>query len=193
MWGVSDKAPEYVYPLLASSVAEVKNPLTLEAKDPKTATAALEMLAAGESYEEVGHKLGLTYSQLVSLKNRHGGSLEKRRAQLANEGFEMVEGARQLALKKMAMLAENPDALAKVSLKDLMLTYAVAQDKSFAALGEVQKVQVEHTSKKPSIEDALRAIHAARAALKKAEPVVAEEGPVVDVEPVKENNEPDMA
>lgn len=190
---MSEQAAEFIYPIVASSVAEVKNPLTLEVKDPKRATAALEMLAAGESYEEVGEKLGVSYSQLVSLKNRHGGTLEKRRAQLANEGFEMVEGARQLALKKMAMLAENPDALAKVSLKDLMLTYAVAQDKSFAALGEVQKVQVEHTSKKPSIEDAIRAIHAARAALKKAEPVIAEEGPVVDVQPAKETNEPDMA
>ena len=79
MWGVSDSPPEYVYPLLASSVAEVKNPLTLEAKDPKKATAALEMLAAGESYEEVGHKLGVSYSQLVSLKNRHGGKMDVKR------------------------------------------------------------------------------------------------------------------
>ena len=64
-----------------------------------------------------------------------------------------------------------------------MLTYGIAQDKSFAALGEVQKVQVEHTSKKPSIEDALRAIQAAKAALKKAEPVLATEAqPVIEIQ-----------
>lgn len=180
---VAESTPEYIYPLMASSVAEVKNPLTLEAKDPKKATAALEMMAAGESYDTISETLGVSYSQLVSLKNRHGGSLEKRRAQMANEGFEMAEGARQLALKKMAMLAENPDALAKVPLRDIMLTYGIAQDKSFAALGEVQKVQVEHTSKKPSIEDALRAIQAAKAALKKAEPVLATEAqPVIEIQ-----------
>jgi hypothetical protein len=78
----------------------------------------------------------------------------------------MAEGIRLLMKQKMAMLADNPDALAKVNVKDLALSYGIAVDKGMQALGE-NKMVIEHKAGKPSLEDAMKAIEDARAALQK--------------------------
>jgi hypothetical protein len=85
---------------------------------------------------------------------------------LAADGFELAEGLRLLAKQKLEMLANNPDALAKVNIRDLVLSYGIAVDKGMQALGE-NKVVVEHKAGKPSLEDAMKAIADARAALQK--------------------------
>jgi hypothetical protein len=100
------------------------------------------------------------------LRGLHKQALEERRFALAEDGFEMAEGLRMLAKKKMAMLAEDEAALARVSLKDIVLPWAIAQDKGLGALGE-NKTVVEHRVIKASLEDAKQAIEEAQAAMRK--------------------------
>lgn len=91
-------------------------------------------------------------------------ALDERRTMLADDALELVEGLRLLQKEKMRMLAEDPDQLAKTSIKDLSIPWGIANDKWFAAMGE-NKVIVEHR-KGVSLEDAMAAIAAARAKLK---------------------------
>jgi hypothetical protein len=78
----------------------------------------------------------------------------------------MAEGLRLLTRQKMDMLAKNPEALAKVNLKDLAISYGVAVDKGMLAL-DGNRTIVEHVSRKPSLADAQAAIDEARKALQK--------------------------
>ena len=139
----------------------------VEAKKPKEAVRALEMIADGASYLSIMDETGLGWEGLIALKHRHAGALDKRRQQLANDGFLQTEKIRYIADKKLNMLAEDDDALRKVSIKDLILAGAISQDKSFDAMGEGTKVTVEHKGGQPSIADAMKMIQEARNALQK--------------------------
>jgi hypothetical protein len=114
----------------------------------------------------VADETGWSFTQIGAVKARHEVAIEVRKKQLAADGFEMAEGIRLLMKQKMAMLADNPDALAKVNVKDLALSYGIAVDKGMLALGE-NKMVIEHKAGKPSLEDAMKAIEEARAALQK--------------------------
>ena len=123
-------------------------------------------VAEGNTWEEIAEATGFSFNQISKVKARHETAIEVRRKQLAADGFEMAEGLRLLAKQKLEMLANNPDALAKVNIRDLVLSYGIAVDKGMQALGE-NKVVVEHKAGKPSLEDAMKAIADARAALQK--------------------------
>lgn len=137
----------------------------IEVVDPRRAVRALEMMAAGDSYREIRAETGLSFQALVNLRARHEVALEVRRRQLAQDGFELQEGIRQVMREKIRMIAEDPKQMEKTTLKDLSISYAIAQDKALQALGE-NKVVVEHRGGKPSLEDARRAIEEARAKLR---------------------------
>lgn len=163
---ISD-ATDYISPITATAIAGAKaRGNYIEAKEPVMAAMALELMAEGKTYDEVGEVTGIGYTALVGLKTRHPDTLEKRRKQLAHDGFALAEAARMLAMKKMSMLADDEDQLKKVNLKDLMIGAAIAQDKSFDALGE-NTVKIEHTTKKPTIAEAQAMIDEARRALQK--------------------------
>ena len=139
---------------------------TLEAREPTKAMLCLELLADGSTWQQVADETGWSFTQIGAVKARHEVAIELRKKQLAADGFEMAEGIRLLMKQKMAMLADNPDALAKVNVKDLALSYGIAVDKGMLALGE-NKMVIEHKAGKPSLEDAMKAIEDARAALQK--------------------------
>ena len=139
---------------------------TLEAREPTKAMLCLELLADGSTWQQVADETGWSFTQIGAVKARHEVAIEVRKKQLAADGFEMAEGIRLLMKQKMAMLADNPDALAKVNVKDLALSYGIAVDKGMLALGE-NKMVIEHKAGKPSLEDAMKAIEDARAALQK--------------------------
>lgn len=151
--------------VLLASVVEADS-RTLEARQPAKALFCLELLAEGATWEEVAEKTGLSFTQIGAVKSRHEVAIDVRKKQLAIDGFEMAEGLRLLMKQKLAMLADNPDALAKVGVKDLALSYGIAIDKGMQALGE-NKMVIEHKASKPSLEDAKKAIEEARAALQK--------------------------
>jgi len=92
--------------------------------------------------------------------------MDVRRQQLAADGFEMAEKLRLLVGKKADMLANDDAALRRVNIRDLVLPYGIAMDKALQSLGEA-KVVIEHRSGKPSLEDAVAAINAAKASLVK--------------------------
>jgi hypothetical protein len=132
-----------------------------EMRDPKKAVYALEMLCNGHGYKEVGEMTGLDFQTVIALKARHGQAIEVRRRQLAEDGFELAEGARLLIKEKMRMLAGSPELLQKEKLKDLSVSYAIYQDKAFIA-AEGNKTVVEHVKKGVSLEEAQRVIDEAR-------------------------------
>lgn len=172
-------ADSFVRPGLASSVAMVDvSSMATERTHPRESVMALEMLAEGNGYEEVSKATGLSFGQLAALKARHKQGLDVRRIALSEDGFEMAESLRLLAKKKIHNLSLDDEALAKTPLKDLVIPWAIAQDKGFAALGEATKVVVEHR-KGPSIEDAMAAIEAVRAKIRQS-------AIEVDVTPVEE-------
>jgi hypothetical protein len=183
-----------VLPALATAVAtSTVGVNAIEKREPVKATLALEMLAGGETYEAVARATGLSFTSIAALRARNDKPLEERRKQLAVDGFEMAEGLRLLAKQKMQSLADNPEELAKVNLRDLVLPYAIAQDKAFAALGE-NKVIVEHR-RGASLEDAMREIEAVRAKIRQSAievdvtPVVAKKAAAPDDEDEEEGEE----
>ena len=156
---------ENISPVLLASLVD-SDCRTLEARKPAKAMLCLEQLAEGNTWEEIAEATGFSFNQISKVKARHEMAIDVRRKQLAADGFEMAEGLRLLAKQKLEMLANNPDALAKVNIRDLVLSYGIAVDKGMQALGE-NKVVVEHKAGKPSLEDAMKAIADARAALQK--------------------------
>jgi len=156
---------DQVSTILLSSIVE-SGSRTLEAREPAKAMLCLELLADGSTWQQVADETGWSFTQIGAVKARHEVAIEVRKKQLAADGFEMAEGIRLLLKQKMAMLADNPDALAKVNVKDLALSYGIAVDKGMLALGE-NKMVIEHKAGKPSLEDAMKAIEDARAALQK--------------------------
>jgi len=156
---------DQVSTILLSSIVE-SGSRTLEAREPAKAMLCLELLADGSTWQQVADETGWSFTQIGAVKARHEVAIEVRKKQLAADGFEMAEGIRLLMKQKMAMLADNPDALSKVNVKDLALSYGIAVDKGMLALGE-NKMVIEHKAGKPSLEDAMKAIEDARAALQK--------------------------
>ena len=55
--------------------------------------------------------------------------------------------------------------MARTNIKDLGITWGIANDKYLSVLGE-NKVTVEHKAAAPSLEDAMKAIEEAKAKLK---------------------------
>ncbi len=169
--------PEKVVSVCLADSLMAASPLSLEKRDPTKAMLALEMLAGGETWQKVSEATGLNFDQISRVRARHETAIEQRRKELAQDGFEMAEGLRLLIKQKMEMLAENPDALAKTNLRDLVLPYGIAVDKGMQAMGQPTAV-VEHRGNKPSLEDAIKAVEEARARLKNVTP----DKPVIEVE-----------
>ena len=155
-----------ISPVIVASVALSTTKKGVERKDPKLAVLALEMMCQGWGHREITEQTGIPFDNLLTLRARHEMAIDTRRKQLAGDGFEMAEGLRLLAKQKMEMLANDPDALAKVNIRDLAISYGVAVDKGMLAL-DGNRTIVEHVSRKPSLEDAQAAIDEARAALQK--------------------------
>ena len=166
---------------LAKSVARVgRKGSCVEGRDPAVATRALELLAEGRGVTFVSEETGIKFETLVRMKARHKTVLDERRAMLAEDALEMAEGYRLLQKEKMRMLIEDPEQLAKMNVRDLAVSWGIANDKFLGAMGE-NRVVVEHKGGAPSLADAIKAIEEARAAIRKdAIPVE------VVVEPVKE-------
>ncbi len=140
-------------------------PRSLAKRKPKESMMALELIAAGEQWEKIAELTGLSFNQISGLSARHEMAIEERKKELARDGFEMAKGLSLLIKQKMEQLANNPDALAKTNLRDLVLPYGIAVDKGMLALGE-QKTIIEHRAGKPSLKDAMAAIEEARAKLR---------------------------
>ena len=152
---------------IARSVAEYahKPGNFLERRDPKLAAQVVSMLAEGCGYKEIMKETGLDWDTISRVKARHSVVLEERREMMAQDALDIAEGLRLLQKEKMRMLAEDPEQLARTNIKDLGITWGIANDKYLTVMGE-NKVTIEHKSAAPSLEDAMKAIEEARAKLK---------------------------
>jgi len=152
-------------PIIVQSVA-LSDSRGLERKNPELAVVALEMLASGSGFREIELKTGVGFAQLMGLRTRHEAAIEVRRKQLANDGFEIAEGLRLLTKEKMNQMAADPKQMQKANLRDLVISWGIAQDKGLVA-AEGNRSIVEHVSRRPSLADAAAAIEEARKALQK--------------------------
>ena len=107
---------------------------SLEARMPKKAVHALELMAQGTSWRKVREATGISFAGQAGLKARNGKVLQKRREQMAVDGFETAEKIRMLLSEKLQQLSDDGEALSKTNLKDLVLSRAIEQDKAFAAM-----------------------------------------------------------
>lgn len=136
-------------------------PRSLEKASPVNAVACLEMLAEGATYREIKARLGLSLNTVTALKLRHQDSLDVRRKELAAHAAEMAEMNRQVSKMKYEQLANDPESLSKVNIKDLAIAHGIYQEKEMAARGEATKIH-EIRSGKPSLADAVAVIQEAR-------------------------------
>ena len=142
-------------PVIVDSVlaASKKGGSSTEAMHTEEACRALELLAQGKSDRDVAAETGIKFGALAAIKQRHKGALDVRKAQMAQDGFVVMEKARMVLDRKLDMLADDDEQLRKLGVKDAALTMAVLQDKALQA-AEGHKVVVEHTKGKPSLADA---------------------------------------
>lgn len=147
---------------IADSVAKAEvMEVALEKKKPNESVRALEMLADGKGYRAIRRDTGLSFEGIAALKARHGLVLEERRRELAQDGYELMEKYRQLLNAKLDEMANDEGLLAKAQVKDLIMGYAIAQDKAMQA-EDGNKVVVEHVKSGPSLEDAKKLIEEAQ-------------------------------
>lgn len=133
----------------------------IEQSDPKRAVIALEMLCNGSGYKDVMTATGMKFDQLLGLRTRHEIAIETRRKQLAIDGFEMAEGLRLLVKEKMSSLSGDAEAMAKVNIRDLVMSYGIVQEKGLMA-AEGNRSIVKNDTKRPSLADAAAAIEEAK-------------------------------
>lgn len=110
--------------------------------------------------------------------------LDKRKEIIAQDAMALIEGIRMLQHEKLRMLAEDENALKRVNIRDLAMSYGLYADKFFMAT-DGNKVVVEHKSGAPSIEDARKAIEEARAKAR----ANAMDAVAIDVTPKEVSNE----
>lgn len=153
---------EVIFPSIVNSVVNVpKNRGRLEHEKPKECAYALELIAQGYGVQKVTEKTGLSLGQIASLRERHEVAIKEHRKRFAEDGVELAEKVRLVALEKLERLLEDPKALKYTNVKDLLASYALLQEKVFSALGE-NVITIEH-KKGYSLEDAAKAIAEARA------------------------------
>jgi len=177
VWGDGGMTRKEMARAIVKKGKELNN-VSYERRFPEKSVRALEMVAEGVPWKKVARELGMDYGTLVALKKRNATTVDERKAALAEDALDIAEGLRLLQKEKMQMLADDPEQLARTNIRDLAIPWGIANDKYLAAVGE-QRVVVEHKSGKPSLEDAMKAIEEARAALKLRAIDVAE----VSVEP----------
>jgi len=139
------------------------NTNSIESTRPAQAAKALELFCEGQkTIKEISEELGMSYWTLIDFKRRHREVIADKRAQLAEEAFELAEGTRQLAKKKIQMLAEDPEALREMNLRDLNQAYKLAMDAGCYTLGTESRVTIEHKKEGISLEDAHKIIEEAK-------------------------------
>jgi hypothetical protein len=149
---------------VAQSIVEAAqvHPSRIECQDPAKAARVLEKIAEGLPWKQIMREEGVAWNTLVVLRSRHKSLLDKRKEIIAQDAMALIEGIRMLQHEKLRMLAEDENALKRVNIRDLAMSYGLYADKFFMAT-DGNKVVVEHKSGAPSIEDARKAIEEARA------------------------------
>lgn len=134
---------------------------SVEFTKPKQCAIALWRLATGVHQWRIAEETGLNLKTIVTLKWRHGDTLDSRRKEISRSYAHAADVFTDLLMMKAQQLGSDKDALAKISPEKLALTVGIMTDKA-AQLSGMAGVIIEHR-KGPSIDDGLQAIAAAKA------------------------------
>lgn len=103
---------------------------SLEVRKPDKVILAVDMLADGESMYAVKKATGLGHDALVRLRLRHKDAIEVRRMKAADDAERLMGRYMALSEEKAQQMEDNPELLAKVNPKDLVLSASIMADKS---------------------------------------------------------------
>jgi hypothetical protein len=131
----------------------------LERRNAARAGAILTSLARGISRARIRSEFKLSGKVLARLVIDHRDLLERTRAWRVQTASRLATKAATALEAKLDILLEDPAALAKATVKDLCLTFAITTDQQRAALAECPRVR---ETAKITIQDALDAIETAK-------------------------------
>ncbi len=143
----------------------------MEVQNPGNAAQILNAMADGEPSRKIIRNFRVGGSLLTRMRRDHAEVLAESRRVRAQAAAEVADPARELLTRKIDQLAGDGEALAKANLKDVGITYGITIDKSQLLANDPTMIVGEPT-KKITINDAIEAIAAAKAAV--AEKVEAE-------------------
>ena len=141
----------------------MSHPNATEVKAPEQSVLALEMLAHGEKYADIARATGLRPTAVVALRRRHEGALVKSRERAAEEMEDLAELYREVGRERAEALLNDPEAMAKVNLKDPAIGAAVWGDKALLLRGEAT-ARIDHR-RGASLADVKEALEAASKAV----------------------------
>ena len=150
---------------LAESIAKqaASSPVKVEAKKPEQAAVAIEMLAQGVGIVRVREATGLSLCALTRLRQDHCEVISHRQERAANDAARAADAYRMLLEEKADQLGQDAEALAKLSPKDLAVTYGICTDKAMSLSGRATVV-IEHRTA-PSREEYREALKQAQGRL----------------------------
>lgn len=128
---------------------------------PAVAAQALWMLAQGGRIKTISQKTGLDHETVRRLEWRHNDTLETKRKEFSMRYAIAAQEYTDLLFEKAQQLANDPEALSKISPDKLALTVGIMTDKS-AQLTGMAGLVIEHR-KGASIDDAMKMIAEAKA------------------------------
>ncbi|MDA0768252.1 MAG: hypothetical protein O3A92_15695 [Verrucomicrobia bacterium] len=111
-----------------------------EIMNPDVAIEALFLRASGMTVAEVKRKTGLHHVTLQGLEDRHREVLKVLRRRTANATAATAAKAVELTARKLQLLDDDPEALAKTGIKDVCLSAAILIDKARLLAGEATEV-----------------------------------------------------
>jgi len=152
----------------------------MEVKDPETAAKGLYLLSTGEySQNKIAKFLGIHRMELSRLAWHNSSALEQKRKELSVKFTHLADEQADILQQKIDQLRDDPEALEKTSIRDLVIGMGVAADKGTQYAGMATTI-VEHRSG-PSVEDFEAIKEAARKRLEK-------KSVAVDAEVVSDEN-----
>ena len=138
--------------------------MLLEVKDPEKACSILALICRGVVERTIIRECGTSFGVIRALKTRHHEIIQATRVHRSLKATQIQLKAADALEKKLERVMDDEDQLDRTSVKDLALGYGIATDKQRVIQGESAVVVVhEH---KVSLEDARKAIEAARAEVK---------------------------
>ena len=138
--GVFDSAAERI-----ETLAETARPNTLVSSRPGSAASVLSSLATGTSQVKAAKDQGVSRGVVSRLAGTNREWLAEWRAKELAGVSAQAEQARRITTLKMDELEHDPEARAKVGVKDLAVTQGILLDKADRLAGTPDlTVKVEH-------------------------------------------------
>lgn len=157
--------------------------LAMEIRAPEKAAKALYLLSTGEHSEcKIAKALGVHRMDISRLVYHNAAALEAERKELAVKFTALASRTANIMSKKLDLIEDDEEEMAKASLRDIVIAMGIAADKG-AQMAGIATTVIEHRTG-PSVEEyeAIRAEARKRLAAKQhvIEAEVVHEDPQVE-------------